>query len=96
MPFQNGVRSGLLDTISSLRLCNELQTEVIANMEQYQNTVESPDRGDARSGRHFGYEAELSYLNERREALDSLITAVEKYHAASEGGMVLEAPLTRK
>lgn len=91
MFYQNGVRSGLLDTISSLRLCNELQSEVIANMEQYQSTVENPgEQEDSRSGRRFGYEAELSYLHGRREALDSLISAVEKYCAASAGGTIAD------
>jgi hypothetical protein len=88
MTYQNGVRSGLLDTISTLRLCNELQSEVIANMEQYQTIVVSPGEQDTRSGRQHGYQAELSYLHERKDALDTLISAVERYCAAAEGGIV--------
>ena len=43
MTYKNGGRSGLLDTISTLRLCNELQSEVIANMEQYQTSSSAPE-----------------------------------------------------
>jgi len=89
MTHENGVRTGLLDTISSLRLCNQLQAEVIENMEHYQTTVENAAE-DGKYGRRFGYEAELTYLHDRREALDSLIDAVERYGAVSEGGLLAE------
>jgi hypothetical protein len=92
MIHTNGGRSGLLDTIGSLRLCNALQSEVIANMEQYQNVVAGGTEREARSGRRFGYEAELSYLHERREALNALIAAVEKYCAASVGAVPIGRP----
>jgi hypothetical protein len=88
MAYPEEAGSGLSDTISSLRVCNALQSEVIANMEHYQATVIGVGEEDTRSGRRFGYKAELSYLQDRRVALDALIDAVEKYYAASDGGLV--------
>ena len=86
MTLKTGCRTELPGTISSLRFCNELQSEVISNMEQYQAVVEHGGHDEDRSGRKFGYLAELAYLHDRRSALDSLIEAVERYHVASEGG----------
>ena len=86
----SGPRSAILDTISTLRLCNDLQSEVIANMEHYQAVVVGVDDEDPRSGWRFGYEAELSHLHDRREALDELIAAVEKYCAVAVNVVVSE------
>jgi hypothetical protein len=85
MPI-NEKRSDLPDTISTLRVCNALQSEVIQNMENYQAAMTPVGQErDARSGRRFGYFAELSYLHDRRAALDALIAAVERYEAATAG-----------
>jgi len=87
MTIKSSSRAELPDTISSLRICNDLQSQVIANMEQYQAVMEQYGHdGEGRSGRKFGYVAELSYLHDRRIALDALIEAVEKYQVASDGG----------
>lgn len=87
MTIKSSSRAALPGTISSLRLCNELQSDVIANMEQYQAAMDHGGQNSGeKSGRHFGYVAELSYLHHRRHALDALIQAVEKYQIVSDGG----------
>ena len=82
----------LQGTIADLRLCNAAQSEVIANLEEYQRTVlgvgSEPEAELA--GFQGCYDAELEYLHSRRHALDSLIAAVERYgavagHLAPEG-----------
>ncbi len=80
-------RLGLQATIAGLRLCNSAQCEVIANLEEYERTVvgaTSPDDADA-AGYRGGYTAELVYLHSRRQALDSLIAAIERYGQVAEG-----------
>jgi hypothetical protein len=87
-------RSGLQATIAGLRLCNAAQCEVIANLEEYERTVlglATPEE-PAPAGYRGGYVAELGYLHSRREALDSLIAAVERYSALAEGLVLEEGP----
>jgi hypothetical protein len=79
--------SDLLDTIGTLRLCNALQSEVISNLEYYQSVAVGGRQSEEEpSGRRFGYSAELSYLNDLREALDRVIASVERYCAATHRG----------
>jgi hypothetical protein len=85
MSEQNSRR--LLGTIADLRLCNAAQSEVIANLEEYQRTIlglASEDE-DVPRGLNASYAPELNYLHSRRHALDSLIAAVERYRAVSIG-----------
>ena len=72
-------------TIAGLRLCNQAQRQVIANLEGYQRTVLGLDRREESTPSGFpgGYGAELEYLHSRRNALDSLIAAVEHYGAVA-------------
>jgi hypothetical protein len=89
-------RAGLQATIAGLRMCNAAQCEVIENLEEYERTVlglvgaasESAD-DSVPGGYRGGYVAELGYLHSRRQALDTLIAAVERYSALAEG-LVLE------
>jgi hypothetical protein len=80
-------RSGLHSTITGLRLCNAAQCEVIANLEEYERTVLGVgiEVEPAPPGYGGGYVAELGYLHSRRQALDSLIAAVERYSVVAEG-----------
>jgi hypothetical protein len=77
-------------------MCNAAQTEVIANLEEYERTVlgvsvsGSGAEAPSPAGYGGGYVAELEYLHSRRQALDSLIKAVERYSEVAEG-LVLEA-----
>jgi hypothetical protein len=73
-------------TIAGLRLCNAAQNEVIANLEEYQRTVQGlvAAREAGHGGLRGSYGRELEYLHSRRHALDSLISAVERYGALAE------------
>ena len=87
MTLKSNHRVELPGTIAGLRICNDLQSEVIANMEHYQVVVErGAQQEEGRSGRSYGYVAELSYLHDRRIALDALIEVMEKYRIVSNGG----------
>jgi hypothetical protein len=90
MAESNEGRAGLQATIAGLRLCNAAQTEVIENLEEYERTVLGVTAGDeiAPGGYRGGYIAELEYLHSRRDALDSLIAAVERYSQVAEGLVV--------
>jgi hypothetical protein len=73
-------------TIAGLRLCNEAQNELILTFEEYQRKVLGVgEETDSEPGGYRGsYGAELGYLHARREAIDSLIAAVERYSVLSE------------
>jgi hypothetical protein len=74
-------RNGLQATIAGLRQCNAAQCEVIENLEEYERSVlglGTPGSSEP-GGYRGGYIAELGYLHSRRNALDSLISAVERY-----------------
>jgi hypothetical protein len=77
----------LRGTIADLRLCNAAQSDVIANLEEYQRSilglVSSSEEGTG--GLRGGYVPELNYLHSRRHALDCLIAAVERYRAVAVG-----------
>jgi hypothetical protein len=76
----------LQGTIAGLRLCNAAQGEVIANLEEYQRMVlglaNAPEPREC--GARAGYGPELEYLHSRRHALESLISAVERYGALAD------------
>lgn len=76
----------LRGTIAGLRLCNAAQSEVIANLEEYQRTVLGRTGATATGpgGLRGSYGPELDYLHSRRHALDSLISAVERYGVLAE------------
>jgi hypothetical protein len=83
-------RAGLQATIAGLRMCNAAQCEVIENLEEYERTVLGLAGAEAAddsvpAGYRGGYVAELEYLHSRRQALDTLIAAVERYSALAEG-----------
>jgi hypothetical protein len=86
-PEPTNGKSGLQATIAGLRLCNTAQCEVIANLEEYERTVLGVgiDAEPFPAGYSGGYVAELEYLHNRRQALESLIAAVEKYGAVAGG-----------
>ncbi len=94
-------KPGLQATIAGLRLCNAAQREVIANLEEYERTIlglginGGSNNPSVPIGYRGGYVAELEYLHSRREALDSLIAAVERYGAIAEG-LALETEDSRK
>jgi hypothetical protein len=77
----------LQGTIADLRLCNAAQSDVIANLEEYQRTIvglaTSPE--ESPGGIRGCYGPELNYLHSRRHALDSLIAAVERYRDVAVG-----------
>jgi hypothetical protein len=68
-------------------MCSAAQNELIANLEEYERRVlgRGAPEEDLPRGYNGGYGAELGYLHSRRYAIDSLISAAERYHAASEG-----------
>jgi hypothetical protein len=81
-------------------MCNAAQCEVIANLEEYERTVlglagavSETEDDSIPAGYRGGYVAELGYLHSRRQALDTLIAAVERYSALAEG-LVLESETT--
>jgi hypothetical protein len=93
-------RAGLQATIAGLRMCNAAQCEVIENLEEYERTVlglagtgSQTEDDPVPAGYRGGYMAELEYLQSRRQALDTLIAAVERYSALAEG-LVLEQERT--
>lgn len=79
-------RSGLQTTIAGLRMCNEAQSQVIANLEEYERSILGIGvaEGPTPTGYSGGYAAELEYLHSRRQALEGLITAVERYGVLAE------------
>jgi hypothetical protein len=92
IPELSNGRSGLQATIAGLRQCNAAQCEVIANLEEYERMVLGMGFVEAQpipAGYSGGYVAELEYLHSRRQALDSLIAAVERYSAVA-GGLGVE------
>jgi hypothetical protein len=76
----------LQTTIAGLRLCNAAQNELISNLEEYQRRVLGVGgEDDSRPAGYQGsYVAEIGYLQSRREAIDALIAAVERYNELSE------------
>ncbi len=83
---QHGQRR-LQSTIDGLRVCSAAQNELIANLEEYERHILGVGcaEGDLPSGYPGSYGAELDYLHARRQALESLIGAVERYHAVTDG-----------
>jgi hypothetical protein len=84
-------RSGLEATLAGLKQCNAAQCDMIANLEEYERSVLGVgiDLDAAPAGYGGGYVAELGYLHIRRQALESLIAAVEKYGEVA-GGLGVE------
>jgi hypothetical protein len=80
-------RHTLQTTIAGLRLCNAAQNDLISNFEDYQRKVLGVGFEDepASAGHHNGYTAEIGYLRARRQAVDTLIAAVERYTVVAEG-----------
>jgi hypothetical protein len=78
-------RPGLEVTLAGLKQCNAAQCEVIANLEEYERSVlgVGVELPSAPAGYGGGYIAELGYLHSRRQALNSLIAAVERYSAVA-------------
>jgi hypothetical protein len=76
----------LQTTIAGLRLCNAAQNELISNLEEYQRRVLGVGVEDESrpAGYQGSYEAEIGYLQSRRQAIDALIAAVERYNELSE------------
>lgn len=72
-------------TIEGLRLCSVAQNELIANLEEYERRILGVGMpADGPRGYPGSYGAELGYLHSRRQAIDALIAAVERYHSVSE------------
>ncbi len=83
---QQGQRR-LQSTIDGLRVCSAAQNELIANLEEYERRILGVGGANEElpHGYPGSYGAELDYLHSRREAIDSLISSVERYHNVAHG-----------
>ena len=75
---QNG-SNAIEDTIGQLRVCNALQTEMIAKMEDYGCAVSGAGASEGESGRRYSYTSEIAYLRRWYAALEALIRTLERY-----------------
>ena len=68
-------------TIAGLRICSAAHNELIARLEAYQRQAAGTEPGarGVPGGYGGGYRAELTWLHSRHDAIDSLITAAERY-----------------
>ncbi len=85
---------GVQVTIAQLRRCNEVQSEVIAVLEEYIRTSAGIgfEDDDSVMGYGNGYILELEYLEARLAKLEGVIESFEKYEriAASSLGLGVE------